>query len=136
MGNLYSALDNEHPIPLATLVFIDPTNTKKFFSLSEQPLAPEAWNFFLSLLPSHQGPVKSQEYEPIVVFYVGQPCIVNVITTFAIHTLNSGMLFPPPQCHEHIQVGFICEPYYNGCKEDDDRVKLSHIGGVKKTKGV
>ncbi|KAM1213617.1 hypothetical protein ACFX2G_005092 [Malus domestica] len=66
MGNLYSALDNEHPIPLATLVFIDPTNTKKFFSLSEQPLAPEAWNFFLSLLPSHQGPVKSQEYEPIV----------------------------------------------------------------------
>ncbi|KAM1045881.1 hypothetical protein PS2_036535 [Malus domestica] len=75
---------------------MDPMNTRKFISLSEQPQAPKACNFSLSFLPCYQGPVKSQDYEPVVLW---------------------DALPPPPQCHEEICVGFICEN--KECKEDD-----------------
>ncbi|TQD88258.1 hypothetical protein C1H46_026139 [Malus baccata] len=58
---------DEYHILRATLVFMDPMNTGKFISLSEQPLAPKACNFSLSFLPCYQCPVKSQDYEPVVV---------------------------------------------------------------------
>lgn len=132
--------DNQKPIPRPRLIFTNPehrreffTNpkcTSKFFSMSKQPPEPEKLKFSLRCLPCFQGPVKTEEGEPMVVGTYNDLVLCCATMRFQrdyyicnAYTKQWEALPSPPQCHEEVGVGFICDPYYKECKEDADQRK-------------